>query len=97
MKKKVYSVWVGGGEVNSYYINSEEEANSIADEWRAKGYDDVNVEEYFITPADICFGREDLLSVSETIVTEYGEGDGEELCQKLADCAKEYLESLSSK
>jgi hypothetical protein len=45
MKKKKYTVWVGGGEVNSHYIESKEEADSIAEEWREKGYDDVVVEE----------------------------------------------------
>ena len=45
MKKKKCTGWVGGGEVNSYYIDSKEEAESIAEEWRNKGYDDVVVEE----------------------------------------------------
>ena len=45
-----YSVWVGGGEVNSDYIYSKEEADDIADAWRAKGYDDVYVEEIEYSP-----------------------------------------------
>ena len=43
MKAK-YTVWVGGGEVNEYYIDSKKEAEDIAECWRAKGYDDVFVE-----------------------------------------------------
>lgn len=44
MKEKRFTVWVGGGEVNSCYV-TKEEANDIAECWRAKGYDDVQVEE----------------------------------------------------
>ena len=44
-EKVTYSVWVGGGEVNSYEITSKKEAEDIARCWRAKGYDDVYVEE----------------------------------------------------
>ena len=43
MKEERFTVWVGGGEVNSHYV-SKEEANNIAECWRAKGYDDVCVE-----------------------------------------------------
>lgn len=43
-EKVTYSVWVGGGEVNSYEITSKEMAEDIAECWRAKGYDDVYVE-----------------------------------------------------
>jgi hypothetical protein len=39
-----YSVWVGGGEVNSHYLK-EEDAQRIASAWRLMGYDDVVVEE----------------------------------------------------
>jgi glycine cleavage system aminomethyltransferase T len=39
-----WTVWVGGGEVNSYYL-SETEAKDIAQAWIDKGYDDVVVEE----------------------------------------------------
>ena len=39
-----YSVWVGGGEVNNYPINSKKEAEAIAKAWRLKGYDDVQIE-----------------------------------------------------
>jgi hypothetical protein len=38
-----YTVWVGGGEVNDYYL-TEAEANDIAQEWKDKGYDEVVVE-----------------------------------------------------
>lgn len=39
-----WTVWVGGGEVNSYYL-SETQAKDIAQAWIDKGYDDVVVEE----------------------------------------------------
>jgi hypothetical protein len=35
-----YTVFVGGGEVNDYWLE-EEQANDIAKEWKDKGYDDV--------------------------------------------------------
>ena len=41
---KTYSVWVGGGEVNSHYLNKND-AERIAEAWRAFGYDDVVVRE----------------------------------------------------
>ena len=36
-----YTVWVGGTEVCDEYLNSLEAAQSLADEYRDKGYDDV--------------------------------------------------------
>ena len=45
MDKNRFSVWVGGIEVNDVLL-SEEEANKLADQWRAKGYDDVCVDDY---------------------------------------------------
>lgn len=39
-----YSVWVGGGEVNSHYLNKAD-AERIAQAWQAMGYDDVQIEE----------------------------------------------------
>ena len=39
-----WTVWVGGGEVNSYLL-SKEQAKDIAQEWKDKGYDDVVVEQ----------------------------------------------------
>lgn len=43
MSDKRWTVWVGGGEVNDYYL-TEAEANDIAQAWRDKGYDEVAVE-----------------------------------------------------
>lgn len=37
-------VWVGGVEVNDYYLTLAE-ANKLADEYKADGYDDVIIEE----------------------------------------------------
>lgn len=48
----VYTVWVGGGEVNENYINEKGEALDIADSWKAKGYDDVVVEGLEIDPVN---------------------------------------------
>lgn len=39
-----YSVWVGGGEINDYYL-TKEEADRVAEAWLSKGYDDVQIEE----------------------------------------------------
>lgn len=39
-----YTVWVGGVEVNDYYLDSESEANELANEYIDDGYDDVIVE-----------------------------------------------------
>jgi hypothetical protein len=38
-----WTVWVGGGEVNSYLL-SKDEAEDIARAWKDKGYDEVVVE-----------------------------------------------------
>ena len=38
-----YTVWVGGGEVNDYYLTWEE-AKLIAKEYLNDGYDDVIIE-----------------------------------------------------
>jgi hypothetical protein len=38
-----WTVWVGGGEVNSYYL-TKRKAESIAQDWKDKGYDDVAIE-----------------------------------------------------
>ena len=40
MSKKTYTVWVGGSEVNDSYL-SKEEAENLAFEYEADGYDDV--------------------------------------------------------
>ena len=45
-RKRCYSVWVGGGEINDSYLTNAE-AKLLAEEWRAKGYDDVVIEKVF--------------------------------------------------
>jgi len=42
--KKLYTVWVGGIEVNNYYLTDEESAEQLAEDYRKDGYDDVKVE-----------------------------------------------------
>jgi hypothetical protein len=42
MRYKKYSVWVGGIEVNDYYL-SKTQADEIALQYRQQGYDDVAV------------------------------------------------------
>lgn len=44
-KDKCYSVWVGGIEVNDYLM-TKNEAEKLANEYRADGYDDVYVDKY---------------------------------------------------
>ena len=39
-----WTVWVGGGEINSYLL-TKDEAEDIAQAWIDKGYDEVVVEE----------------------------------------------------
>ena len=39
-----WTVWVGGGEINSYLL-TKDEAEDIARVWKDKGYDEVVVEE----------------------------------------------------
>lgn len=46
----VYSVWVGGGEINDDYINECDTALHIANCWRSMGHDDVAVEELELDP-----------------------------------------------
>lgn len=41
--KIVYSVWVGGGEVNDHYITDYRTAQELADEYLSEGYDDVEI------------------------------------------------------
>lgn len=38
-----YSVWVGGCEVNDYYL-TKVQAEDLAEEYKADGYDDVFIE-----------------------------------------------------
>ena len=42
MTKAVFSVWVGGGEINSEYLTLEQ-AEELKKVWEAKGYDDVAI------------------------------------------------------
>jgi len=43
--KKIYSVWVGGTEINDYYI-PKQQAEDLANQYIQDGYDDVKIEEY---------------------------------------------------
>tara|TARA_R100000700_G_C3095401_1_gene94867 strand:+ start:394 stop:534 length:141 start_codon:yes stop_codon:yes gene_type:complete len=43
--KKIYSVWVGGTEINDYYI-PKHKAKQLANQYIQDGYDDVKIEEY---------------------------------------------------
>lgn len=40
-----YTVWVGGSEVNDYYLDTLNKAQEIARHWTVKGYDQVTIEE----------------------------------------------------
>jgi len=40
---KGWTVWVGGGEINDFYLDKSE-AYELAKVWKDKGYDDVCVE-----------------------------------------------------
>lgn len=40
----LYSVWVGGGEINSYHL-TKDEAHNLAQVWKDKGYQDATVAE----------------------------------------------------
>ncbi len=40
-----YTIWVGGLEVNRYYLKTRAEAEDIAEIWRNIGHDDVAIEE----------------------------------------------------
>lgn len=40
--ESVFTVWVGGSEINDYYL-TRGQAETLAAEWRAKGHDDVAV------------------------------------------------------
>lgn len=43
MSTKMWTVWVGGSEVNNYY-RTKEEAEALARIWKDDGYDDVVVQ-----------------------------------------------------
>lgn len=38
----MWTVWVGGSEVNNYY-RTKEEAQELAEVWKNDGYDDVRI------------------------------------------------------
>jgi hypothetical protein len=42
--KSQWTVWVGGVEVNDYYM-TETDAQKLADEYKAAGYDDATAQE----------------------------------------------------
>ena len=72
METKRFSVWVGGSEVNNFLL-TKKVAESIAEAWRNKGYDDVVIDEY--TPNDIFnlkWGEKpDVDNMSEEQLTEF--------------------------
>jgi len=39
-----YTVWVGGVEVNGYYLSSLNIAQNVANDYIDQGYDDVRIE-----------------------------------------------------
>ncbi len=43
MSKKMWTIWVGGSEVNNFY-QTKEDAQRIAQIWKDDGYDDVRVQ-----------------------------------------------------
>lgn len=43
MEEKYFTVWVGGFEVNNYYM-TKEDAEKLAFEYEVDGYDDVAIE-----------------------------------------------------
>lgn len=44
MSDKLFTVWVGGVEVNDYYLPYTK-ARNLAEEYISDGYDDVQIEE----------------------------------------------------
>jgi len=44
MNEKLFTVWVGGVEVNDYYLTLEQ-AEELAKEYELDGYNDVQIEE----------------------------------------------------
>jgi hypothetical protein len=44
VKNNKYTVWVGGTEVNDYYL-TKQQAENLAFEYEQQGYDDVIVEQ----------------------------------------------------
>ena len=56
-----YTVWAGGTEVCDEYLNSLEDAQRLADEYRDNGYDDVII---MWQPEEVTV--DDLVSVIKT-------------------------------
>ena len=51
MSDKLYSVWVGGVEVNNFYL-AKKDAFRMAGEWINDGYDDVQIAEVTLDDGD---------------------------------------------
>lgn len=45
MSEKNWTVWVGGGEVNDFYL-TKQEAENLAQIYKDDGYDDVVIEQH---------------------------------------------------
>jgi hypothetical protein len=45
MTNKIWTVWVGGVEINDYYM-THARALEVAEDWREQGYDDVAIENH---------------------------------------------------
>jgi len=53
------------------------------------------MDEYENKANSVCFGREDLMRVAETMANEYGNSNvSEELCAAMADAAFEFLKLI---
>jgi|694.fasta_scaffold93714_6 hypothetical protein len=69
-----YTVWVGGGEMNDRYL-TKKEAESLADNCRATGYDDVVIEEMkgSITASDFIewyfSDEDDVLNIGREVIS----------------------------
>jgi hypothetical protein len=42
MSKEIWTVWVGGSEVNDHYLTLDE-AKMVQESWLLHGYDDVHI------------------------------------------------------
>jgi hypothetical protein len=45
MKSKLYTIWVGGIEVNDYLFTDREHAEAVAEQYLNENYGDVVIEE----------------------------------------------------
>jgi L-rhamnose isomerase len=52
-KEYFYSVWVGGVEVNNYFLNKKE-AENLAQLWIDDGYDEVAIDDYRVNEDSLC-------------------------------------------